>query len=152
MPKTIVKKVNTRAEKRKPKSRISAKSKAKSGGGNTVTSNRLKLLITVVGRNKAEYYVDLLQSFEINMQMLAMAKGTANRKMLGLLGLSDTDKTVIFSIVQENKVPDALHTLEEKFATIKDGKGVAFTVPLTGVIGTLIYGFLSNDARLLEKK
>ena len=30
---------------------------------------------------------------------------------------------------------------EEKFHTIKDGKGVACTIPLTSVIGTLIYGF-----------
>ena len=57
----------------------------KIGNPNTVTSNRLKLLITIVGRSKAEYYVDLLQSFEINMQMVAMAHGTADANMLGLL-------------------------------------------------------------------
>lgn len=114
-------------------------------GKHRVTSNRLKLLITVVGRHKTEYYMDLIQSFDVNMQLIALARGTANAKMLDYLGLTDNEKSVIFSVIQESKIPDAMHSLEEKFATIKDGKGVAFTVPLTSVIGTLIYRFLSNN-------
>lgn len=125
--------------------------KVKPAAPNTVTTNRLKLLITIVARNKAEYYVDLIQSFDVNMQMIALAEGTANAKMLGLLGLTDSEKAVIFGVIQESKIPDAMHTLEEKFRTIKDGKGVACTVPLTSVIGTLIYGFLSNN-RLTVKE
>lgn len=111
---------------------------------NTVKSNKLELLITVVGRNKAEYYTDLIQSFDANMQVTAFGHGTADAKMLMLLGLDNSEKAVIFSIVQENKIPDVMRVLEEKFKTIKDGKGVAFTVPLTSVIGTLIFKFLSN--------
>lgn len=125
--------------------------KVKPAAPNTVTTNRLKLLITVVARNKAEYYVDLIQSFDVNMQMIALAEGTANAKMLGLLGLTDSEKAVIFGVIQESKIPDAMNTLDEKFRTIKDGKGVACTVPLTSVIGTLIYGFLSNN-RLTVKE
>ncbi len=118
---------------------------------NKVKSNRLKLLITIVARKKAEYYTDLIQSFDVNMQMVVLAEGTANAKMLGLLGLLDSEKVVIFSVIQENKVADALSMLEHKFQTIRDGKGVACTVPLTSVIGTLIYGFLSNN-RLTVKE
>jgi len=125
--------------------------KAKPSAPNTVTSNRLKLLITIVGRNKSEFYTDLIQSFDVNMQMVVLARGTASAKMLGLLGLTDNEKSVILGVIQESKIPDAMRTLEEKFKTIKDGKGVACTVPLTSVIGTLIYGFLSNN-RLTVKE
>lgn len=109
-----------------------------------VTAEKLELLVTIVGRNKAEYYADLLQSLEVNMQMTVLGHGTADEKMLVYLGLSETDKAVIFSIIQSRKVNDAVALLDEKFKSIKDGKGVAFTVPLTSVIGTLIYRFLSN--------
>ncbi len=111
---------------------------------NRVTAEKLELLVTIVGRNKAEYFADLLQSLEVNMQMTVLGHGTADEKMLVYLGLSETDKAVIFSIIQSRKVNDAVTLLDEKFKTIKDGKGVAFTVPLTSVIGTLIYRFLSN--------
>lgn len=118
---------------------------------NAVTQNRLELLITVVSKSKAEYYLDLIQSFEVNMQFLALARGTADEKMRSYIGLTDSDKAVIFSVIQEKKVPDALHMLEDKFDTIKNGKGIAFTVPFSSVIGTLIYGFLSNNRMAVKE-
>ena len=125
--------------------------KVKTAMPNRVTSNRLKLLVTIVASKKTDYYTDLIQSFDVNMQMVVLAEGTANAKMLGILGLTDTEKAVILSVIQEDKIPDATSTLEEKFNTIRDGKGVAFTISLTSVIGTLIYGFLSNN-RLTVKE
>ena len=71
--------------------------------------------------------------------------------MMSYLGLTDNEKAVIFSVIQENKVPDAAHLLEQKFNSIKDGKGIAFTVPLSSVIGTLIYGFLSNNRTVVRE-
>ena len=120
--------------------------------GQTVTSNRLELLITIVSRKKAEYYVDLIQSLEVNLQTTAFGLGTANAKTLELLGLTDSDKAVIFSVIQENKIKDAIHLLDEKFKTIKDGKGVAFTIPLTSVIGALIFRFLSNNRMTVKEE
>ena len=119
---------------------------------NTVTSNRLELLVTIVGRKKAEYYTDLIQSLDVNMQVTAFGHGTADAKMLVYLGLADSEKAVIFSVIQENKIGDAMNMLEEKFKTIKDGKGVAFTVPLTSVIGTLIFRFLSNNRMTVKEE
>lgn len=112
---------------------------------NRATAEKLELLVTIVNRHKAEYFIDLIQSFDVNMQLTVLSRGTADAKMLVFLGLSDTEKSVIFSVIQEKKSADALAVIEEKFNTIKDGKGVAFTIPLTSVIGTLIYRFLSNN-------
>ncbi|MDE6104885.1 MAG: hypothetical protein K2G38_04310 [Clostridia bacterium] len=137
------------AAKKNVKEKISKKIAA---NPNAVTSNRLKLLVTIVSRPKADYFTDVLQAFEVNLQTVLMAQGTANAKTLSLLGLADTDKAVILSVIQENKVPDALSVLEEKFNTIKDGKGVAWTVPLSSVIGTLIYRFLSNNKTAVKEK
>lgn len=118
---------------------------------NTVTDNRLELLITTVNRSKTEFYLDLLQSFDVNMQFVALGRGTADEKMLARFGLTDSEKTVIFSVIQENKLKDALAALDSKFRTIKNGKGVAYTVPLSSVIGTLIFGFLSNNRMAVKE-
>ena len=118
---------------------------------NTVTDNRLELLITTVNRSKTEFYLDLLQSFDVNMQFVALAHSTADEKMLARFGLTDSDKTVIFSVIQENKLKDALAALDNKFRTIKNGKGVAYTVPLSSVIGTLIFGFLSDNRMAVKE-
>ena len=39
----------------------------------------------------------------------------------------------------------SMKVLDEKFRTIRNGKGVAFAVPLSSVIGVNIYRFLSNN-------
>lgn len=119
---------------------------------NTVTTNKLQLLVTVVNRNKTEYYADLIQSFDVNMQVIALAHGTADATTMRYLGLTDTDKSVIFSVIQENKLSDALYTLENRFRTVKGGKGIAYTLPLTSVIGALLFGFLSNNKTVVKEE
>ncbi|MBO4308613.1 MAG: hypothetical protein J5885_02165 [Clostridia bacterium] len=106
---------------------------------------KLKLLITVVNKNKTEFYTDLLQSFEINMQLVMRAHGTAGSEMLHYMGLEESEKTVIFSLIREDRAAAALAALDEKFRTIRGGKGIAYTVPISGVIGAAIYQFLSNQ-------
>lgn len=106
---------------------------------------KLKLLITVVNKSKATFFIDLLEQFEVNMQMVIAGKGTANSEMLNLLGLVESDKAVILSIVREDKISDVLETLKEKFDKVKHGKGIAYTISMQSVIGVSIYQFLSNN-------
>lgn len=108
---------------------------------------KLKLLVTIINRSKTELFLDYLSGFEVNMQMSMAASGTASSDMLTYLGLTDTDKTVIFSVIREDKEDMALRFLEDKFNTVKNGKGIAYTVPMTGVIGVAIYQFLSNSGK-----
>lgn len=118
----------------------------KGAGTKQLAPPRLQLLVTVVNRERAELYLALLQGFEINMQLAVLAEGTASEEMRRYLGLPDSSKAVIFSIIREDMAGRALTFLEEKFKTIKNGKGIAFTVPMTGVIGVAIYQFLSNNS------
>ena len=105
---------------------------------------RLKLVITVIDRAKAEFYLDVFSQFEVNFQMVTGGKGTAHSDMVEMLGLN-IHKAVILSVVREDMVSPIMKCLEEKFETIRKGKGIAFAVPLTGVIGINMYQFLSNN-------
>lgn len=108
---------------------------------------KLKLLVTVVSRNKSEFYMDYLSGFDVNMQMAVAGQGTASSDTMYLLGLVDSDKSVIFSVLREDRAEEAMQGLDEKFHTVRGGKGIAFTVPMTGVIGVAIYRFLSNNRK-----
>jgi hypothetical protein len=111
---------------------------------------KLKLLITVVDRSKTLFYVDLLEQFEVNVQMVLYGRGTASSQMRELLGIGETDKSVILSYIRRDKVKEALDTLEEKFHKVKNGKGIAFTVALDSMIGVSMYQLLSNDKTGME--
>ncbi len=113
---------------------------------------KLKLLVTVVNRNKAEFYADLLQGYEVNFQTILLAKGTARSETLHLLGLEDDDRSVIFSVIREDRAEEIMHLLQDKFASVRGGKGIAFTTPLSSVIGVHVYGFLSNNKSVVREE
>ena len=105
---------------------------------------KLKLLFTVVDRSKAEFYLDVLSQFEVNCQMMMGGMGTAKSELHNMLGLN-IHKAVILSVVREDKTEEIIQCLENKFKTIKNGKGIAFAVPLSSIIGVNNYQFLSNN-------
>ena len=136
----------------KMKRKVAARRQAKAVTKNKVTPKKLKLLITIVNRNKGEFFADLIQERSVNMQIMCAAHGTASSDMLRYLGLYESDKTVIFSVVREDKVKEITDMLEEKFSTVRNGKGIAVTVPFSSVIGVATYGFLSNNKTIRENK
>ncbi|MGN0976686.1 MAG: hypothetical protein ACI4PH_01415 [Faecousia sp.] len=114
---------------------------------NTVNESaikKLKLLFTVVDRPKGEFYLDVISQFDVNCQMVVGGMGTANSELVDLLGLN-IHKAVILSVIREDMADAVLNCLEDKFTTIRNGKGVAFAVPLSSVIGVNLYQFLSDN-------
>ena len=105
---------------------------------------KLKLLFTVVDRPKGEFYLDVISQFDVNCQMVVGGMGTANSELVELLGLN-IHKAVILSVIREDMADAVLNCLEDKFATIRNGKGIAFAVPLSSVIGVNLYQFLSDN-------
>ena len=114
---------------------------------NTVNDSsikKLKMLVTIVDRPKGEFYLDVISQFDVNCQMVLGGLGTAHSEILELLGL-EPHKAVILSMVREDKTEAIMNCLEDKFSTIRGGKGVAFAIPLSSVIGVNMYQFLSNN-------
>ena len=114
---------------------------------NTVNESaikKLKLLFTVVDRPKGEFYLDVLSQYDINCQLVASGLGTARSELVDLLGLN-MQKAVLVSVVREDMMDRVMECLEDKFATIRGGKGIAFAVPMSSVIGVNLYQFLSNN-------
>ena len=105
---------------------------------------KLKIIITVVDRPKGEFYLDVIGGFEVNCQMLLSGQGTASSELVDLLGLNP-EQAVILSVAREDMVPKIMHTLEDKFQTVRNGNGIAFAVPLSSIIGVNLYQFMSNN-------
>ena len=88
--------------------------------------------------------MDFISQYEVNCQMLMSGSGTANSQLVDMLGLN-LHKAVLLSVVREDRVDELMNMLEDKFATIKNGRGVAFAVPMSSVIGVNLYQFMSNN-------
>ena len=106
------------------------------------STKKLSLLITIVRKNKADYYIDLLQELGINMQMVLIGNGTTKSAIF-----SDEvgTKAIIMSVITDDSISNTLKVLQEKFLELRDGKGVAWTIPLDSVMGVTFFNFLSNN-------
>jgi len=113
--------------------------------------NRLKILVTIVNRAKADFYMDHIQSFGVNMQMVIYGRGTAPQEIIAAMGLTDSDRAIIMSVIGENQLKAALESIEEKFHTIPNGKGIAYTIPMTSIIGKSIFNFLSDNRDVVRR-
>ena len=105
---------------------------------------KLKLLFTVVDRPKGEFYLDVISQFDVNCQLALGGLGTATSEVVELLGL-EPHKAVILSVVREDMVEKIMNCLDDKFHSIRNGKGISFAVPLSSVIGVNLYQFLSDN-------
>ncbi len=110
---------------------------------------KLEMLLVVVHSNKTAYFSSLIQSQQANLQLTMPCKGTTHL-ILNYLGLTDRPKTLIMGIVREDEASSLVSLLDETFKKGGDYKGIALTVPFSSMIGTLAYGFLSNEKQIKE--
>ena len=137
---------------RAPRKRSTLPARKGGGAGRKKAPQKLKLLITIVNREKADFYMDLIQSFEVNMQFRALGRGTAGSELLHVMGLEQSEKAVIFSVVRADRAEAVLAALDSRFKSIKRGKGIAYTVPMSGMIGVSLYSFFCNNRRAVKEE
>lgn len=114
---------------------------------NKVTSQTLELIVVIVYRKKIDYYIDVLQDCNANIEMSILGSGTASKEIESLIGVTTKEKGIIIAPISSKNVPKALEKLSQKFNTIRNGKGIAFTIPLDSIIGVRIYQMLLDSRK-----
>ena len=112
---------------------------------------KLELLMAIVHNDKAAYFSSLIQSHQANLQLTVPAKGTTHM-ILNYLGFTDRPKSLVVSVVRADEAGKLIELLDETFRKGAAYKGIAFTIPMTSVVGTLVYGFLSNEKRTVKEE
>ncbi len=104
----------------------------------------LKLLLTIVDRDKGEAVSRLLTREGVMIQFIALGTGTANQGLLALMGLKDTAKDVVFSFMRAGVAAPAMQRLRYALEIDQPGRGIAFTVPIGSVGGSQTVRYLSG--------
>ena len=112
---------------------------------------KLEMLMAIVHNEKAKYFSSIIQAHKANLQFIMPAKGTSHL-ILQYLGLEEKPKSLIIAIVRSDEAGNLISELEETFNKGKSYKGIAFTVRLTSVIGTMVYGFLANEKSTVKEE
>lgn len=108
----------------------------------------VKLLVTIVERGKGEKITELYWKYGITFHLICLGRGTADSDILAYLGLGETEKDVVLSVVLESRADEIMKLLRDEMKFDKPGQGIAFTIPVGSVDGSAalryISGFLQN--------
>lgn len=92
-----------------------------------------KLLITIVDRGKGGKAVDLYRAHHLHFDFACLGAGTASSKILNYFGLDETAKELVWTLSPVSRIPGLLPEIRRVLDLDTPGKGILFTIPLTGI-------------------
>ena len=92
-----------------------------------------KLIITIVDRGKGTKAVDLYRSHHLHFDFACLGAGTASSKILNYFGLDETAKELVWTLAPASRIPPLLPEVHRVLDLSTPGRGILFTIPLSGI-------------------
>lgn len=93
----------------------------------------IKLLVIITSSTKSNKLIDLLSQNGVYYCNCVRGRGTANKEVLDFLGIGETEKNLLFCLLDEKKVPEVLNFLKSNTEFVGGRKGIAFTMALDSI-------------------
>lgn len=113
---------------------------------------KLKMLCIIVNRHQGDYFINKLMENNVGAAYLVYGTGTATREIYDLLGVGDTKKDIVLSLVKESDVPEIKNMISERFNVSKKAKGIAFFADVNSIAGVLMYKYFTNTRENIRRE
>lgn len=91
----------------------------------------IKLLFAILNDDKDKQMKLILNKNNISVQCVTHGVGTASSSVLDYFGLTETKKSIYFSIIPDYLNEKILNQINKEFNIESPGTGIAFTVPIS---------------------
>ena len=107
--------------------------------------NRVKLLVSIVNDKDDVRLKEAIDECSVSFTLVFSGTGTAHSQVLDYLGIGETQKIIALSLIPESDEDIIMQQIRTKISLYLVGRGISFTVPLTG-ISEIIAGGLTSAA------
>lgn len=104
---------------------------------------RAKLLVSIVNRGEELRLKGILDDCSVALAYQLAGMGTAHSAVLDYFGIGETEKTILLSLFPESDEGLIIREIREKMALYLVGRGISFTVPLSGISQLIANGITS---------
>ena len=108
--------------------------------------NRTKVLVSIVNHDEEKRLKEILDDTSVALSFLFAGTGTARSAVLDYLGIGDTEKSVILSLIPESDEENIMRELRTRMSLYLVGRGISFTIPLSAVSQIVSNGLESAAA------
>ncbi len=105
--------------------------------------SELYLMLTVTGRERMQDFIRLYRDKGLDIHYISLGHGTATRRYMRYLALSDVEKMVCLTVVTGRKWLEVKKAMSVRLRIEAPGVGIAFIVPLASVGGKRELMFLT---------
>ena len=105
----------------------------------------VELVVSVVDVQQGERVLHVYRDSHALVDFVCMAHGTARTEMLDLLGIGETAKIIVMCLMCREEARALLTRLGRELEMRYPGRGIAFSVPITG-IGVRWHKLLTQSA------
>jgi hypothetical protein len=109
--------------------------------------NEVKLLISIVNRDDAEKLPETTNRYCTAMHISGIGHGTARSSHRSYFGFDEIEKRVTFSLIPSYLEHTVLNAIGRELKLYLLGRGIAFTMPLSGISNIIEDAVLSTPDR-----
>lgn len=110
-------------------------------------SERIKLLVAIVGVEDAKEIAEICNRESAALSYAFDGMGTARNAVLDYLGLGEKAKKIVLSLIPESAEKAILDGVQKEISLYLVGKGICFTLPLTGVSSIVANGLIKGGSK-----
>lgn len=115
------------------------------------TTEKLRVLFLITSSKMAQKAADLFHTDGVPIYYHASASGTASSEVIDLLGLANTDKRILFSVLTKSVADFMLLRLHKALRIGMVDSGIAYTVPVDAA-SRLAFRMLEETDKDIERK
>ncbi len=97
--------------------------------------NGINLLILIIPRETEDEYIRFLRDMDLSALFGFPCNGTAGRRLLSLLGLEETEKSLLMTVAERKKALKVMRRAVSDMGLNLPGNGIALTIPVDSVGG-----------------
>ena len=110
-----------------------------------------ELVVSIVDRGKGRRLVEICRRHHIHQHFICLGMGTANSEIMDYLGLGEIEKDVVLSMAPKAAVEELFETVHEEMHIKKPGRGVMFSIPLSGICTASFHKVIQKSQNALIK-
>lgn len=100
--------------------------------------NGLNLVVVITNLSDAKKVNNLLKKVRMPMNFRCHGEGTASSEFLDMIGFGSIDKAITLMMVPKDVCPRLFKVVSEELNLRKRGRGIVFSVPISGVSGLML--------------
>ena len=113
----------------------------------TPEDKRVKLLVGIINREDEERFTEIINEQCVALHFSGLGHGTAHSSYMTYFGFNEIDKRMTLSLIPERQEHEILSEIGHGLKLYLVGRGIAFTVPLSGISNIINDAIVAGSER-----